>query len=465
MTKADIQSETRFTDHVLGLSLDQIPGDVIETAVALIRDSLAVGIAGAGVPLSENILTVATGWGKSDAGFGSTVLGRGIKLPPASAAFVNGFQIHCQEYDCVHETAVVHPMATILAALLATAEAEENAGRPVSGAQFISAIIGAVDVATGLGLAVSTPLKFFRPATAGLFGATLGAAKLRGFDRDQALNALGLALAHCSGSMQAHVEGKPTLPIQIANAARGAVAACDLAEAGLAGPLASLEGPYGYLPLFEDAWDLSPILDSLGKTWRVNEVSYKVYPTGRAAQGGLLGIEQLQDSKLPISEIESLVLSAPPIMKRLVGRPWKPDMEISYARLCFAYLGAVALLHDQVGLGDFTPERLSDPMIGALAARISVEDNGVPDPAAFAPQQLTATLKNGAVQTFHIPELPGSPGGAFDRAAQLDKALKCLNFELGEAEAAQRFAAFEERMDALPDRQSIQDLLDIVFLR
>jgi len=63
---------------------------------------------------------------------------------------------------------------------------------------------------------------------------------------------MGCALAQCAGVMQAHVEGKPTLPVQIAGAARAAVVACDLAEAGLHGPESALEGPFGYFNMFEE---------------------------------------------------------------------------------------------------------------------------------------------------------------------------------------------------------------------
>jgi len=45
----------------------------------------------------------------------ATVWGTGQRLPvAAAAAMVNAYQIHSQEFDCVHEGAVVHPMAAIL---------------------------------------------------------------------------------------------------------------------------------------------------------------------------------------------------------------------------------------------------------------------------------------------------------------------------------------------------------------
>ncbi|MEL6687769.1 MAG: MmgE/PrpD family protein, partial [Pseudomonadota bacterium] len=67
----------------------------------------------------------------------------------------------------LHEPAVVHPLATILAGISSEVEARGK----TSGFELMEALIVAVDVAVELGVAVKSPLKFFRPATAGLFGA------------------------------------------------------------------------------------------------------------------------------------------------------------------------------------------------------------------------------------------------------------------------------------------------------
>jgi len=96
------------------------------------------------------------------------VWGRGLRLSAPAAAFMNAWQMHNQEYDCLHEGAVVHAMATVLPAALAAAE--QRGG--VSGAELIAAIAVGTDIAAGLGLASRAGFCFFRPGTAGGFGAT-----------------------------------------------------------------------------------------------------------------------------------------------------------------------------------------------------------------------------------------------------------------------------------------------------
>ena len=98
-----------------------------------------------------------------------------------------------------------------------------------------------------------------------------------GLDREQTANALGLAFAQCSGTMQAHREGKPTLALNIAFAARAAVQAVDLARLGFPGPAAFMTGPFGYLRMMEDDFDLTAF-EALGKIARITEVQSQTLP-------------------------------------------------------------------------------------------------------------------------------------------------------------------------------------------
>ncbi|MEO0981066.1 MAG: MmgE/PrpD family protein [Pseudomonadota bacterium] len=435
-----------FVAHALEARYEDLPPDAIAAVKTFLLDTLGVGIAGARAPLADKIRAAAGGW----AGEGPAhVWGGGGVTTPANAAFVNAFQIHCQEYDCVHEPAVVHPLATILAALMA--ECDGRGG--VTGKDLAIALAVSVDVAAGLGVAATTPLKFFRPATAGIFGATLGIARLRGFDHAGARNALGYALAFCAGTMQAHAEGKPALPVQIANAARAAHMACDLAAAGLEGAQDSLEGPYGYFPLFEDGYDLASVLESLGRVWRVTEVSHKPFPTGRAAQGGIVLMRKLREQGVLAKDVKAVTLTAPPLIQRLVGRPIAPDMTANFARLCFQYSGAVALLRGQVGLEDFSEAALREQDVHALGPKIKVVDSGHPDPAAFAPQTASATLTSGEVVEARIDALYGSPADPMTREMHLEKFRACVAFGFG----APRADLCEALIEAVDHLETLED--------
>jgi 2-methylcitrate dehydratase PrpD len=436
----------RLVDHALGLDWRDVPEAARTRTKLLLHDTLCVGVAGAFAPNAEAIRNVARLWGE---GGSCSVLGQpGLTLPAPSAAFVNAFQIHCQEYDCVHEPAVLHPMATIVAALLA----ETDRGVTRSGEDFLISLIVGVDVAVALGLAATTPLKFFRPATAGVFGSIGALARLRGLDRATALDAMGYGLALASGTMQAHLEGKPALPVQVGNAARAALVAVDLAVAGLKGPQASIDGPFGYLTLFEDRFDLEPVLRDLAPVRRVTEVSWKAFPTGRAAQGGLVAVGELMSAHgVSGAELGALTFRAPPLIRRLVGRPAKENMDVAYARLCLPWLAAVALTFGEVRLGDFTPERLGDAGILDLARRISVEEDGSRDPAAFTPLIARATKASGEVADTVITAMLGAPSNPLTLDQHMEKARRCLahaGLEEFHATFAERVLSLEAASDA-----------------
>ena len=439
----------KFANYALTQSV--FSDSAYDSAKTFILDSLGVGIAGSKAPFNEAVLKTAMSWG---AGEDAHLWGRGMKAPAATAAYLNGFQIHSMEYDCVHEPAVVHPMATIFAAV--SAEADGQGG--VTGFQLMEAVIVAVDVAVELGVAVTSPLKFFRPATAGLFGATLGIARLRGFDEATAMSAMGCALAQCAGVMQAHVEGKPTLPVQIAGAARAAVVACDLAEAGLHGPESSLEGPFGYFKMFEDEADAKLAGESLGKIHRITEVSWKPFPTGRAAQGGIVLVQELMKQGLTLDNLEELTLSAPPIIPRLVDRPIVDNMSANYARLCFPYLALITLMRGTVGLGDFTQKDLESHAIREAAAKIKIKVNHITDPAEFVPQSMTARLTNGEEKVAIIGKLFGSPIDPLSNEQHLKKFRRCLSFGLSEVKAKDTANRLIRGVDNLEQSDNCADL-------
>ena len=120
-----------------------------------------------------------------------------------------------------------------------------------------------------------------------------------------------------------------------------------------------------------------------------------------------------------------LTLAAPPLIHQLVGRRAKPGMDVTYARLCFQYVGALALLNGDVDIGDFSPERLADPRVHDLARRIELVADGNPDPNALAPQAVTVDLKDGRTLRVEVPHTLGSPERPLSREQHLDKFRRC----------------------------------------
>jgi 2-methylcitrate dehydratase PrpD len=367
-----------------------LPAAVRVDAIRLLADTLAVGAAGANSAEARSVLNTVRSYteGPTD---DCRILGSGLWLAPVSAAFLNGFQIHCLEWDAVHEPAVVHALSVVTAALLAVSDRAGGCDPEA----FLTALAVGVDIASGLGVAATGPMRFFRPATAGVIGAALAVARLEGCTRDQMADVLGLAYSFAGGTMQAHVEASVALPLQIGRAAQAAVQAVDLVKAGLTGPHDVLEGPFGYSAIIEPL-DLTGYVP--GQPWRISEVSIKPFPCGRASHGAL---GALQDMRM-VGEIAAITLHAPPLIQRLIGRPFIPGAPMSYNRLCLAFL-APLMLRD--GIIDPRLETTDE----FLAKRIDVVLNDNPDPNAMSPQRIVITLANGQEIERSIPANPGSP--------------------------------------------------------
>jgi 2-methylcitrate dehydratase PrpD len=348
-----------------------LPDAVRADALRLLADTLAVMAAGAT----------------------SDETGRVIESG-AGQAFANGFAIHCLEWDAVHEPAVVHALSVVTAALLATSHRKGGSDPDA----FLTALAVGVDIASGLGIAATGPMRFFRPATAGVIGAALAVARLDGLSRARMADVLGLAYSFAGGTMQAHVEGSVALPLQIGRAAQAAVQAVDMVKAGLSGPHDALEGPFGYAALIEPL-DLERYTPTLGLVWRISEVSIKPFPSGRASHGAL---GALQAMGLAVADVEGIELFAPPLIHRLVGRPFQPGQPMSYNRLCLAFL-APLMLRD--GLID---PRVQET-IPELAKRVRVTLDGNLDGNALSPQQLVVTMKDGSSLERQVDANLGSP--------------------------------------------------------
>jgi len=114
-------TDTRYED---------LPAQAIDRAKAFLLDTVGVGIAGNRAPLSADVLQAALGWGASA---DASVLGSELRLPAPSAALVNGYRIHSQEFDCVFEPGVIIPLGPLVAAILAHVERRIARGESVTG--------------------------------------------------------------------------------------------------------------------------------------------------------------------------------------------------------------------------------------------------------------------------------------------------------------------------------------------
>lgn len=407
----------KIVAHLGRVAAGQIPDEARQATKIFVADTLAAGIAGARAPWRREILDMAAG-----APAEATPWGGGARLPLGAAAMVNAFQVHAQEFDPVHEAAVVHPLAAVLAGALGWAERYDG----ITGEALLRAVIAGTDVAVTLGLCSRAPMRFFRPANCSGFGATATLAMLAGLDEAQIRNAFGIYYGQCAGTMQAHIEASPQLALQMGFAARSAMTAVELARRGMSGPHASISGPFGYFALFDGDADPAPF-DELARAWRICELSHKPFPSGRATHGGIDGLQRLiAVHGVTADQVAAGRFIVPPLTHRLVGRPPRPDMSVAHARLCLAYCAAVTLRHGTLGLDDFTQAALADPKTLALADRLHVVADANPDPNALHPIRLELDLTSSRMVACDVTEVLGSPMRPLSSEAARAKFDRCI---------------------------------------
>jgi 2-methylcitrate dehydratase PrpD len=415
--------------HVAGTRFADLPKAAVDKVRTFLLDTLGVGIAGSSGAQVAELIALGRAWGPQEE---ATVWLSGERMSAQSAAIVNAYQIHCLEYDCVHEGAVLHPMATILAAVLAWAERESARGRPVAGRDLVTALAVGVDVSTMLGIVTEAPIRFFRPATAGGLGAVAAIAHLGRLTKGQIRDAMGAQYAQMCGTLQPHVEGSPMLGLQVGFNARAAIVAADLAVAGFRGPHDILTGPYGYFPLFEGdpATGLAGFLATLGRDWQVTQLSHKPWPSGRLTHGVVDGLGRLmRQHGFAAGDIAAVRAEVPPLVHRLVGRPDIPRPEANYAKLCLRFVAGTFLARGHVDVPDFRlTAMLTDPEVHRLARLVDVVLDGNPDPNALDPQTISVRLRSGAEHAITLAHVYGHPAVPLSEEENRAKFRRCAGW-------------------------------------
>ncbi len=124
-----------------------------------------------------------------------------------------------------------------------------------------------------------------------------------------------------------------------------------------------------------------------------------------------------------------------------------------------AFVGAIALQRGTVTLEDFTPERLRDPALHALAARIRMQVDGNPDRNALNPQRVEITLAGGVRHAIDLPAVLGSPANQLSRDQHLAKFRGCWRYAGLPAEKGERLIALVEGLEPLDNTNALITLM------
>lgn len=403
----------QITDYALNLRLEDISNEALDLAKTIVFDSIGVGLGGYQRDLGLKAIRYAT---TMMAGDEATILGSGERASLEGAAFANGVMVKILGMDDSHRSAG-HIASQVAPVVLATSETYG-----ASGADMLVAIVAAYDFAVRVGRQVR-PMQRARgldlKGTLGAISSALAAARCAGFDRQRMINTVALAADLASGTEQYVYEGGPcdTKDLITGFAARNAVFALRLAEAGFDGPRGALDGDYGFFSAFGGSGSVyaphgfdPAAFDDLGDEFAILGTGFKPHGGCRHTHQAIDAVQAIQaQGPLDTSEIESIHLATYGYATRPIFRvdPNPPSRDV--AGLSIRVSTAVALKRGTAWKQDFA--FWDDPEVRRLRNLIDVQvDNEI---EARYPElngcRLHITLSDGGARESYIPNMKGEP--------------------------------------------------------
>lgn len=420
----------QITDYTLDLRLDDIPAEALDLAKTIVFDSIGAGLGGYQRDLGRKAARYAA---TMMPGSEATLLGSGEPVSLEGAAFANGVMIKILGMDDSHRSAG-HIASQVVPAVLAVGEACGTAG-----ADMLVAIVAAYDFAVRVGRQVRATQRargHDLKGTVGVMAAALAAARCAGCDRETMLQAVALAMDLASGTEQYVYEGGPcdTKDLIAGFAARNAVFALRLAQAGFSGPRGALDGEYGFFSAFGDGFDPDTFAD-LGRDFAILGTAFKPHGGCRHTHQAIDAVQALlAEAPLDPAEIESIRLRTYAYATRPNFRvdPNPPSREV--AGLSIRVSIAVALMQGSAWPHDFST--WDDPRVRRLRnlVDVQVDDEIEASYPALNGCRLAITTVDGGARELFLPNMKGEP-----------------EFRMTDAEMRQKFAVLTR--DLFDDRR------------
>ena len=326
-----------------------------------------------------------------------------------------------------------------------------------SGETFLRGVIVGYETSTRIGEAVMpSHYKYWHTTgTVGAFGAAASVATVLGCNRDQFANALGTVGSFAAGLQQAFRSQCMTKPLHGGHAADvGAMAAMGAAK-GLTGALDMLEGEVGFGAAMSVDPDWTKAVKGLGVDYHITRVTFKNHGCCGHTFAPIDGVLHMQKTHgFTWRDVKRVKIATYKAGTDITDNP-NPEGEYQ-AKFSLQYVTAHALVHGSVRLVAFAPERLLDPDVRSVLAKVEV----VADPVLSKgyPGQRAAhvevELNDGKVYQHFQPTRKGDPEMPLTDDEVNAKFLELAMPVIGDAPARELLAALwvlDKRPDALFD--------------
>ena len=375
----------------------QIPGPVRKEATRTLLNWVGCAVGGSQQDAPTHaVAALAPFSGPAQA----SLLGRRERLDALNAALVNGISSHVLDYDDTHLRTIIHPAGPVASALLAFAE-----HRPISGADFMNALVIGTEAECRLGNAVYPEhyaMGWHITGSTGVFGAAAAIGRVLGLDEQHMTWALGLAASQPVGLKVQF--GSDTKSFHPGRAAQNGMVSALLAQQGYTASEVALEGFDGWGQTLSTRRNWAEVTEGLGQHYELSLNTYKPFACGIVIHPAIDAAIQLRNQEsLKPEQIQAVDLKVHPLVLNLTGKT-SPQTGLE-GKFSVYHAVAAALVTGRGGEQAFSDHTVQDPVVVALRKRVTA----TVDPAIKADQvAMTLTLTSGRKLSLSIEHAIGS---------------------------------------------------------
>ena len=421
----------QFAEYAIKERTSKLSAEVMHHAKRAVIDWYASFLPG-GLVAPATLLEQACA---EDLDHGNARLASGRRATLRAAALINGAASHSVEFDDIYRDAGYHPGSPIISAALAAAQTHG-----VTGETFLRGVITGYEISTRIGEAVMpSHYNFWHiTGTVGSFGAAAAAASILGCNRVQFAHALGTVGTLAAGLQQAFRSQAMSKPMHTGHAAEVGALAAMAAAKGVTGVLDILEGEVGFGAAMSDGADWAKATRGLGTHYNIVQITFKNHGCCGHTFAPIDGVLHLQKAHgFSWREIKRVRIATYKAGTDIVNNP-APAGDYQ-AKFSLQYVTAHALVHGSVRLVAFSPERLQDPDVRAVLAKVEVVTD--PELSKGYPNQRAAhveiELNDGRMFKHFQPTRKGDPEMPLTDAEVNDKYLELATPVIGDATARQ----------------------------
>ena len=434
--------------YMASAKAEELPAWTLHEAKRTLINLLGISLSASVMPAARIMLEWATAEAAAPR---ASVVGSSLRTSPATAALLNGYLAHLQDYDDTHFPTVLHPTAPVWPAVLAAAEVTGASGREACAAFVLGA-----ETACRVAMSVHPwhyDAGWHITGTAGVFGAAAGAGRLFGLSPEQMTHALGIAGTQAGGVRE--VFGTDSKAMHPAKGASNGLQAAQLARAGFTSADDVLGGRRGFWAVLSPAGHSEEeLLGGLGERWELAKNGLKPYANGVVSHPIQDAVIQLRNEHgLRAEEVTAIHARVHPLVLELMDRP-DPRRGLE-GKFSFQHCAAAALVDGAGHDAQFSDSRIADPTIATLRALVSA----TPDDSMGEDQvHVTISLADGRTVETHIEHATGSPGNPMADEALEAKYRAIAAPVIGE-ERAEKLLAAAWALDGAPGVGELASLM------